>query len=309
LRKALVLLALLFSVAPLRADEAEAPAPAPAVPAAATATAALLDGPLSVSLGAEAMLALPAGWHWVAGPQLKAYFATHGHAPGPWDRGVALDADGREWRFIFEPGAPVGLADSLDGAALLAKAQSLAPAAGLQRWLTDPRWDAAHASLRLASVWHSGEEDSAALSQRWLARRGVLKLDWRGPLEQAEAAGAALDAMDAGLQWNSGQARAEALPAEAPKLALDAFAVEILLGRSARAPEATGDKVPLWGWIVGGLAGLGLLAWALYRLVHGLLGWLRARAEAKADAARLDALEKDYGGRAEDVEEIEEEGA
>jgi hypothetical protein len=115
--------------------------------------------------------------------------------------------------------------------------------------------------------------------------------------------------LDAGLQWNMGHARTEALPAEAPKLALDAFAVETLLGRSARAPEATGDKIPLWAWIAGGAAALAFLAWGLYRLVHGLLGWLKARAEAKADAARLDALEKDYGGRASDVEEIEEEGA
>jgi uncharacterized membrane-anchored protein len=309
-----VLLLGLIAAAPLCADSA--PDAAPATETASVAIpapdAVIVSGPASLSLGAEARLELPEGWRFVARDQLPAFWRGQDKKLGAWDRGVVLDAAGHELRLLFEPCGRVASEAGLQSATLLERAQALERAAHPDaarelRWQQDPLWDGAAAILSLSAVWRLNDEESASLHLRWLGRAGVLKLDLRVPLDQADAARASLDVLRQALQWAPGQAYPPSPAAGAPasKLSLDALALDCLVGRGVLSPSADagssfGTRVAL------GLGLLLLLGWGLYKAVLGLRAWLEARRRAQADAARLDKLEKEYGGRAEDVEEIEE---
>lgn len=313
-RLAGVLLLGCFTAAFLRADSAPDPAPASgtAVAAIPAPDAVLVGGPASLSLGAEALLELPDGWRFVPRDQLPAFWRGQDRKAGAWDRGVALDPAGHELRLLFEPCGRVAAEAGLQSATLLERAQALErtahpDAARELRWQQDPLWDADAAFLSLSAVWRLNDEESAALHRRWLGRAGVLKLDWSGPQDQADAVQGSLDALRQGLTWAPGQAYPAAPLAGAPaaKLSLDALALDCLVGRVVLNP-APENGVPIWARVALGLAALVLLGLGLYKAVLGLKAWLEERRRAREDAARLDKLEKDYGGRAEDVEEIEE---
>lgn len=306
-----VLLLGLFALAPLRAASAPDPTPPPEMAEAAIPApdAVLVNGPASLTLGAEARLELPEGWRFVPRDQLPAFWRGQDKVLGAWDRGVAIDAAGHELRLLFEPCGRVASDKPLDTAGLLGRAQALlrkAPAAGgreLLRWQKDPQWEPEASFLALSAVWRSGEEESASLHLRWLGRSGVLKLDWRGPQDHAEGLLASAELLQKALSLVASQAHASA--GTASKLDLEALALDGLVGRLG--PTATAeDSVPLWAWLAGSLAGLAALGWGFYKGLMGFSAWLEARRKAQADAARLDKLEKDYGGRAADVEEIEE---
>jgi uncharacterized membrane-anchored protein len=311
MRPNLILLAVL-AVAPSALFPAADPSP----------TIHFIDGPAAVTLGAEATLELPAGWRFVPKTDLGAYFAGGPRRLGAWDRGLVLTAEpARELRLVFEPLGAVAEAPVPDPAALLPEAQALAAARarklglsdGLQRTLVDWRWeptyDAARQVLRFGGFWREAGEESVDLHLRWLGRRGVLKLDWRGNQGEADDFSALSEALDEALRFNEGQRLADAQPGD-PRAAMDlgGLVLDGLFGRGAVAGGAPpAPERPLWQWIAAGLALAAALAWVMVRLWRVLASWMQRRARARQEARRLDYIEKKFGSAA-DVEEIEEEG-
>lgn len=304
-----LLLGLSCLSAGLRADEM------PAVP--------YVEGPASVSLGAEAVLDLPAGWRFVPPASLAAWFAGRPEHAGAWDRGLVLAQEpSMELRLIFEPMGAVAVDPLPQADALLPKAQALAlalrkqarPGVDRQRelayWRWEPSYDPGHQVLRFGGVWREGEDELVSLQWRWLARRGVLKLDWRGSEDDANAFVAVSEQIDAGLRFVPGQTLADLQPSDklAP-LDLDGLVLDGLFGRRAGAvgqPEKA--EWPLGAWIAAFVAGLVLLLGAVIKAWRALEAWLGRRQKAQKDAQRLDYIEKKYGGRVDEVEAIEDEG-
>lgn len=316
MKKTLLLCLLLCGAAGLRADEGDPAAAAP-VP---IPDAALIDGPAALSLGAEASLALPAGWRFVPREQLKAYWRDRGITPGAWDRGVVLPADsGLELRLVFEPLGAVPLEPLPQVDSLLLKAQGMAKAAqagaaaGLGRELTYWRWEPFFQpdamSLRFGGVWRQGTDETVSMHVRWLGRRGVLKLDWRGAEDNANTFSANVEQMEEGLRFNPGQSRAEATPKDpVSSIDLSGLVLDGLFGRGSLAQgPAVRKSLPWWAWALIAVAGVALLLVGIVQGWRGLAAWLDRRAKAKADAQRLAHLERSFGGSAEDVEEISEE--
>lgn len=298
------------------ADAADGPAAVP-IP-----DATLVDGPTSLSLGAEATLQLPDGWRFVPSDQLRAYWRGRGISAGPWDRGVVLpDSGGFELRLVFEPLGAVALEPLPQVTPLLIQAQALARAAqanhgaveGMGRelafWRWEPFYEPSTNSLRFGGVWRAGTDETVSMHVRWLARRGVLKLDWRGTEDNADAFSAVVERMEEGLQFNLGQTRAEAGPKDpVAKLDLSGLVLDGLFGRGrASAGPPPSKPLPLWAWALIGFASLAILIVGIVKGWRSLEAWLNGRAKAKQEAARLAHIERKYGGSAEDVEEIEEE--
>jgi uncharacterized membrane-anchored protein len=282
------------------------------------------DGPASVTLGAEAQLELPVGWRFVAREDLAAYFAGSPRQAGAWDRGLVLAGDPVfELRLQFEPLGRVPLEPLPDVEALLAQAQGLAQetarrnrvAAGMGRelafWRWEPFFESERKALRFGGVWREGADETVSLQLRWLGRRGVLKLDWRGAEDDANAFIAVSEQLDEALRFQPGHGWDDAQAGEsAAKLDLSALVLDGLFGRGAAAVGGAPIQAerPLWAWILGSLAAALAAAWAALQLWRRLDAWLTRRQKAKKDAQRLDYIEKKYGGGADGVEEIEEEG-
>ena len=310
-----VLLLGLLGAAPLRAEGDPSPAPVPDTLIQA------LDGPLQVSLGAEALLDLPTGWRFVPAAALPRYFAGRPERPGAWDRGVVLtSAPDLELRLLFEPMGAVATEPLPQPDALLPQAQALArslrqkPGGASQRelafWRWEPTYDPAHQVLRFGGVWREGEDETVSLHLRWLARRGVLKLDWRGAEDNAAAFVALSEQLDEALHIVAGQALADAQPGEKrAALDLNGLVMDGLFGRRAAsggAPEAPAR--PLWAWIAVWAVGALAPVWAVVTLVQGLSAWLARRQKEQHEAQRLDYIGKKYGGRADEVEDVVDEG-
>lgn len=301
--------------APLKADRPDASAPSAPIP--------VIDGPAAVSLGAEAVLALPAGWRFVPAAGLPAWFAEHPGRPGPWDRGLVLSQEpAAELRLLFEPLGAVAVEPLPPADAMLPPAQAVARALrkaarpGVERprelafWRWEPSYDPEHQLLRFGGVWREDEDELVSLHWRWLGRRGVLKLDWRGPEDDANALVALGEQLDAGLRFEPGQALAQRQPGDRQAgLGLNGLVLDGLFGRRAGVPGGSEPlALPPGAWIGVFIAGLVALLWAAVKGWRGLEAWLGRRQKRRQEAQRLDYIEKKYGGRADEVEDIEEDG-
>jgi hypothetical protein len=278
------------------------------------------EGPAQVRLGTVATLQLPEGWRFVAPKDLPAYFAGSPRRAGAWDLGVALaGSEGAvELRFVFEPVGWVAATALPDPAVLLVKAQGLARERAartpdpdgpreLADWRWEPNYDAPERLLRFGGWWRRGEAESVDLHLRWLGRRGVLKLDWSGDQEDANAFIAATEAAAEGLRFNDGEELEAVAPGDrAAGLDLEALVLGGLLGRAVLRDGAPPRDFSLWQWIAAGLLAAFASAWAALGLHRRLRAWLDARRQARGEEARLSYLEKKLGGRAEEVEELEE---
>lgn len=290
----------------LHADAPPSDAPVAAIP---PPDATLVSGPASLSLGAEALLALPEGWRFVPADQLKAYWRAAGKQPGAWDRGVLLPQDGWELRLIFEPMGGVALERSLDANALLAEAQGVALSQGkeLAFWRWEPYITEAPPSLRFGGVWRQGADETVSMHLRWLGRRGVLKLDWRGTEDDANAFIAVTERLEEGLRFTPAEAYGAVPVAAAARMDLKGLVMDGLFGRAAALPGGEPPVTrPWWVWaLVLGIAVLAAVAGAV-ALAKAVAGWLDRRAQAQKEAQRLAHLERSFGGQAEDVQELDE---
>lgn len=281
-----------------------------------------IHGPAAVTLGAEAQLQLPEGWRFAPRWALKQHFGADGRAAGAWDRGVLLPSEeGLELRMLFEPLGAVALEPLPQVEPLLLQAQALArealtrPGAAtsvgreLAFWRWEPFFQPDLMSLRFGGLWRQEADETVSMHVRWLARHGVLKLDWRGPEDQADAFSAAVERLEEGLRFNAGQSRAEATAQDRPAaLDLSGLVLDGLLGRAATAPGGTVAKPwPWWTWLGLGLGCVGLLIAAVLWAWRRLEAWLDQRQKRIHDERRLEHLERTLGGRADDVEMIEEE--
>lgn len=304
-----------------------AEAPQGAQPGAA-ASAALpvpeahsVAGPLDVALGSEAVLALPEGWRWVAKDQLPAYFAATKRPVGAYDLGVVLTAEpAQELRLQFEPLGYVSEAGLLDAATLLAQAQAAAAAEGprrqrvglaprqLRAWRWEPNYQPGNRVLRFGGLWLEHEQESLSMHLRWLGRRGVLKLDWKGDEEAAEAFSAVSEQLDAAMHFAPACGLADAQPGDRPaKLDLNGLVMDGYFGRGAMSGGKAEEPTPLAAFIGGALAVALALAWAGLKAWRRVGIWMKRRKQAQADEIRLGYYEKKLGGRADEVElEIEE---
>jgi uncharacterized membrane-anchored protein len=290
---------------------------APVLPAAP-----LIHGPASVSLGAEAWLELPDGWRFVPRTALGEHFAGSGRGTGAWDRGVVLPAGSAlELRLLFEPLGAVALEPLPDPEALLPRAQALAREA-LQRpgrvstvgrelaaWRWEPFFQPELQSLRFGGAWRQDGDEILSLHVRWLGRRGVLKLDWLGPEDEAEAFSAYAERLEEGLRFSVGHGRSEAVATDpAAALDLSGLVLDGLLGRAAAQPGGKAEEPwPWWAWLGLFLAGTVAVVTGALTAWRRLNAWLDRRQKRQDDARRLEHLERSYGGRADEVEVLEEE--
>lgn len=299
------LTALLLLGAALRADAPLEPAAPPPPP-----DARIIVGPASVSLGAEASLQLPEGWRFVPVDQLRFFWAASGRRPGAWDRGVLIPQDGWELRFLFEPLGALALEPAPQAEPLLAEAQALALAAGreLPYWRWEPLVTLDPPSLRFGGVWRQGDDETLSMHLRWPGRRGVLKLDWRGAEDDANAFIAISERMEEGLRFQEGQRLGDAQAGD-PRAVLTSSALILdgFFGRGAALPAEGNAEGPAW-WVLllAGLAGLGALLAGVLSLWRRLEAWLDQKERRRKDQARLAHLERSFGGHADDVEAIEE---
>jgi uncharacterized membrane-anchored protein len=323
-------LLLALACAPLRAEDAAAEptaqptaeAAAPDAGAVTPAEAQLLTGPLSVSLPGGADLELPEGWRWVAKEQLRAYLLPTGRKPGAWDAGIALPPGegAKEFHLQFEP---MGLVEAGDAAALapdalLARLQELAKAANQRRrlrgqpeqavsgWALPPTLELDGQRLVWAERSSVGADERLGWHGRLRLRGGVIKLDlglapddWAILDPEARALFSAL-APKLGQAVVSRQSVDKVAAMDLPELVVDG-----VFGRGALAAgPAEAEDAGLWARLAAWAAAAAALVAA------GLWAWRRVQAlklqrmKERLDEARLAQLEKDLGGRAEDVEEI-----
>jgi uncharacterized membrane-anchored protein len=278
-------------------------------------------GPLSLSLGAQAVLQLGDGWRWVDQGELKAYLAPSGRRAGPWDLGLALSPgdDPQEFRLQFEPMGAVadGPPDALAPEALMGRLQGMAvarrkkgqPELAINGWALTPALEMDGQRLVWAEHRQSEGEERLGWHGRFRLRNGVLKLDVSMSAERWEALGPQARALFEGLSAQPGQAWADRAASDRPAaLDLPNLVVDGVFGRGSLvggAPddggEGVGSSVALWSALGLGLITLALGAW------RRLKAWRLQRIKERLDEARLAQLEKDFGGRAEDVEEIVDE--
>lgn len=295
--------------------------PAASVPAPLTYTA--IEGPASLTLGAEVLLDLPAGWSFIPKEQLRAYFAASQRAAGNWDLGCALSpgATPAELRLQFEPLGAVddkaGLSETL---ALLARVQQTAGVANARRralgqsetqilsWDQAPAYTQPERRLLWAERRASNGEEHVGWHLRLLGRGGVVKLDLQeAPDVLAEKADLAA-ALAAGLSFKPGRSLDARLPSDkASPLNLDALVLDGIFGRGALAGGNQREPLPLWGWIAGSLALAAALAAGALKAWRAFDSWRKAKAKAAAKEAQAREYERTLGASADDVEEIVEE--
>ncbi|HTB34929.1 MAG TPA: DUF2167 domain-containing protein [bacterium] len=308
------------------------PAAAAAPPATDAATAGpagaipdtdLMAGPLDLTLGAEAHLSLPDGWHWVPKERLQAYFGSDGRKAGAWDLGLALSPGQPlfEFRVQFEPlGAVAEPAGPLDSAALLSKIQAAAATANLERrsqggldlqipgWSEEPAYDPATKRLTWGERRVSGADERRGWHARLLGRAGVLKLDVEAPEDLMQLQTPLLQALFNALSLADGRALDDRGPADkAAAMDLPGLLLAGTLGRGSLKNEAPLEE-PMSPVAVAALeAGLTLLlAWGAVAGWRGLQRRRHLRATVAAEVERLEQLEKDLGASADDVEEVHE---
>jgi uncharacterized membrane-anchored protein len=283
--------------------------------------AAFVEGPVSVSLGAEAVLELPEGWRWVAKAQLPEYFAPTKRPVGAWDLGVVLAGEPpTELRLQFEPLGAVNETALPPVEELLVQAQAAASAEGQRRqhvglpprelraWRWEPNYQPEGPVLRFGGLWLEREQETISLQLRWLGRRGVIKLDWKGDEEGANGFIALSEQLDEALHFAPGAALADRQPGDAAaKLDLNGLVMDGLFGRGVMAGGKQEEPVPLLALLVAALAGIFIAAGLGLKAWRGLTSWLKARAKARDDEQRLGYYEKKLGSRAGDVELEEEE--
>jgi uncharacterized membrane-anchored protein len=281
-----------------------------------------VECPASVTLGAEAVLELPAGWCFVPREELAAYFGDGPHRVGAWDRGLVLAGDPAfELRLLFEPLGAVALEPLPDPEALLPRAQSLArevqrrPGRSstvgreLAAWRWEPFFQPELQSLRFGGAWRQDGDELLSLHVRWLGRRGVLKLDWLGPEDEAEAFSAYAERLEEGLRFSVGHGRSDAGPADPiASLDLSGLVLDGLLGRAATQPGGkAAEPWPWWAWLAVAIAGSIAVAVGTLTAWRRLNAWLDRRQKRQDDARRLEHLERSFGGRADEVEVLDEE--
>ena len=298
---------------------------ATAGPAGAIPDTDLMAGPLDLTLGAEAHLSLPDGWHWVPKERLQAYFGSDGRKAGAWDLGLALSPGQPlfEFRVQFEPlGAVAEPAGPLDSAALLSKIQAAAATANLERrsqggldlqipgWSEEPAYDPATKRLTWGERRVSGADERRGWHARLLGRAGVLKLDVEAPEDLMPLQLPQLQALFNGLNLAEGRGLADRQAVDkAAALDVSGLMLEGTLGRGSLNPGGPAAD-PLSPGLVAGLEAGGalLLAWAAVAGWRGLRRWRHMRALVAVEVERLEQLEKDLGGSADDVEEVREDG-
>jgi uncharacterized membrane-anchored protein len=307
----------------LAADEFDSAA---AQPESAAASVETLAGPVDLSLGAEARLSLPEGWHWVPKDRLQAYFGTDGRKAGAWDLGLALSPGQPQFeiRAQFEPlGAVVEPAGPLDTAALLAKVQAAATAANLERrteggletqipgWAEEPAYDTT--SKRL--VWGERRENGAEARRGWHARllgkAGVLKLDAEGPADLMQLQAPLLLALFNSLSLAEGRGLTDRSPGDrAATVDLEGLVLAGTLGRGSLEPAAAPEEPlsPLALGLIGTGAAL-MAAWGAVAGWRGLRRWRHKQATIAAEIERLEMLEKQLGASADDVQEVHDDGS
>jgi uncharacterized membrane-anchored protein len=315
------------SARPLAADPGDDAAPAGEGASASaespSAGSDLVAGPVDLSLGAEAKLSLPDGWHWVPKEGLQAYFGADGRKAGAWDLGLAIPPGQPhfEFRVQFEPmGAVAEPAAGLDSAALLAKVQAAAAAANQERraqgglevqipgWAEEPVYDAATKRLAWGERRESGPEERRGWHARLLGRAGVLKLDVEAPEDLMQLQTPLLQALFNALSLADGRALDDRGPADkAAAMDLPGLLLAGTLGRGSLKNEAPLEE-PMSPVAVAALeAGLTLLlAWGAVAGWRGLQRRRHLRATVAAEVERLEQLEKDLGASADDVEEVHE---
>ena len=282
-------------------------------------------GPLSLSLGAQALLQLGDGWRWVDRAQLNPYLAASGRREGAWDLGLALSPgeEPQEFRVQFEPMGWVedGAADALSPEPLMARLQDLAaqanarhrkqgqPELAINGWAQSPALEMEGQRLIWAEHRQVGGDDRLAWHGRLRLRGGVLKLDLMMAGDRWDVLGPQARALFEGLAAQPGQAWADHKAGD-PKAPLDlgALVVDAVFGRGSlvgAGPEDGGEGMGLSAALWGGL-GLALIAGALWAW-RRIKAWRIQQMKDRLDEARLAQLEKDLGGRAEDVEEIVDE--
>lgn len=308
--------------------EAAPPQSAAATPAADPAQStdlsptvtSMVSGPAILTLGAQARLDLPPDWRWVAQEQLGAYFAASGRRSGRWDLGVALaPGSPAELRLQFEPLGAVNDADPsvLAPDALMARLEQAEdeanqrrralglPEARISAWVQAPGYDPAKRRLQWSELHQVGADEVLGWHARLLGREGVIKLDLVGPqaalLDQTPQAQALVDAVafQAGKGLDLRQPTDKASP-----LGLDALVVDGASGRGALAGGAPPEPASLWAQLALWLAGAALAVWAALTGSRAWMAAARRKARQAEEEARLERLEKELGGRAEDVEEI-----
>ena len=286
-------------------------------------TAELVAGPQDLSLGADVRLALPDGWHWVPKDRLQAYFAGDGRKAGAWDLGLALSPGQPlfEFRVQFEPlGAMVEPAAGLDSAALMAKIQAAAATANQERraegglevqipgWSLEPAYDAASKRLVWGERRQSGADERRGWHARLLGRAGVVKLDVEAADDLMPLQAPLLQALFNGLSLAEGHGLADRQAGDRPaSVDLAGLVLEGTLGRGSLnqgpPPEASLPPVAVAGLEI--VAAL-LLAWGGVALWRGLKRRRHMQDVVAAEVERLEKLEKELGGSAADVEEVQE---
>jgi uncharacterized membrane-anchored protein len=298
---------------------------AAAEPESLSAESDLMAGPLDLSLGAEAYLSLPEGWHWVPKDRLQAYFGNDGREAGAWDLGLALSPGQPlfEFRVQFEPlGAVAEPTGALDPAALLAKVQAGAAAANTARrisggvevqipaWADEPAYDAGSKRLTWGEHRVSGADERRGWHARLLGRAGVLKIDAEGPEDLMQLQVPLLQTLFNGLSLAEGRGLADhGSTDKAAPVDLTGLLLEGTLGRGSLNPAGPPAE-PLPPVAIGTLeaAAALLLAWGSVAAWRGLQRRRHMQATVAAEVERLGKLEKELGQSADDVEEVKEDG-